>query len=790
MKQAPVSHRLVVLPLVGAVVALFGGILLGGQALFWGTPALQFIPWWSWAWETLLSGHLPLWNPLVGMGAPLVANYQSALFYPPYWNLFLLYGIGGAPLMAWGQTLLVMLHLLAAGIGMARLAQRLGLGTLAQTVAGLSFGLSGYLVSRAGFFSINAALAWLPWILWAVTPDAGKFAWLGRRRLLALSAFLALQLLAGHAQIAWYTILLTGLWSGYWAFAIGLERGNAGKAGAGQRILAVGAALYQTWGRLALAGALAAGLAAVQLAPTAEYLSQSQRAAAVDYEMGLTYSFWPWRLIGLLAPNFFGNPAQGDYWGYANYWEDAIYIGLLPALLFLGTLRGKTRLAGLRWFLWGVFGLALLFALGKNTPIFPWLYQHVPTFAMFNAPTRWMIWGVFALAFLAAMGAENWRRPEGRGLYWTRLGTAGSLAVSLGSGLAMILMGDIKLSFVSAAAQAGVLGIAVGLLSLSAPLREGSETVQDQTTPVNQLLARMWPWLVAFLIAFDLTLAGWGLNPGFNLSLYQPGLGSEVKERLGDQRLYWPEQMEYEIKYDRFFQFETFHPGEDWHLMREVVLSNSNLLEGMVVVNNYDPMQPGRYVAWMELVNGLDRRERERFLHWMDVGLAGEIDLSQASGARFDPLGGGMRARWVGCAIQAENADQALEMISQAQVDIRTQVVIEGAPGLANALCPERQAEPVAAQVIEDGPNTLRVRVSAPGAGWLVLSDVWYPGWQAWVDGNRVEITPANLAFRAAPLTAGEHEVIFEYRPWSFYAGALVSLASGLVFAWLWRRRN
>jgi hypothetical protein len=76
-----------------------------------------------------------------------------------------------------------------------------------------------------------------------------------------------------------------------------------------------------------------AGLAAIQLIPTAEYLMQSQRASAVSYDLAMTYSFWPWRFLSLLAPDLFGNPAIGDYWGYGNYWEDAVYIGLAPFLL-------------------------------------------------------------------------------------------------------------------------------------------------------------------------------------------------------------------------------------------------------------------------------------------------------------------------------------------------------------------------------------------------------------------------------------------------------------------------
>ena len=62
---------------------LFGPMLIRGEALFWGTPLLQFVPWRQFALNSIRQGHLPLWNPMLGMGAPLLANYQSALLYPP-----------------------------------------------------------------------------------------------------------------------------------------------------------------------------------------------------------------------------------------------------------------------------------------------------------------------------------------------------------------------------------------------------------------------------------------------------------------------------------------------------------------------------------------------------------------------------------------------------------------------------------------------------------------------------------------------------------------------------------
>jgi hypothetical protein len=104
--------RLPFLPVILAPVVLFSPALFTGKVLFWGLPTLQFIPWRAFAWESLQNGLLPLWNPLNGLGAPLIANYQLAFFYPPGWLVYLFAALGGIPLMAWSHTLLVVLHLI------------------------------------------------------------------------------------------------------------------------------------------------------------------------------------------------------------------------------------------------------------------------------------------------------------------------------------------------------------------------------------------------------------------------------------------------------------------------------------------------------------------------------------------------------------------------------------------------------------------------------------------------------------------------------------------------------
>jgi uncharacterized membrane protein YfhO len=84
--------------------------------------------------------------------------------------------------------------------------------------------------------------------------------------------------------------------------------------------------------------------------------------------------------------------------------------------------------------------------------------------------------------------------------------------------------------------------------------------------------------------------------------------------------------------------------------------------------------------------------------------------------------------------------------------------------------------------VTREGAERVVVQAGAAQPGYLVLADVYYPGWQATVDGEPVEVVAADHAFRAVALPAGDHTVVFCYDPLSFRLGAGISLGAGLLF--------
>ena len=173
---------------------------------------------------------------------------------------------------------------------------------------------------------------------------------------------------------------------------------------------------------MVLAGlGLGAGIAAIQLWPTAELLRTSQRSGGVDFDFAMNFSYGPARALNWLAPNVFGNPGDGSYLTEGAFFEDAVYVGFLPLIAALAAVIGwvlrrfHKDLESPSFFMtapfWlGIAVIAFVFALGQNTPVFPFLFRNVPTFDLFQAPVRWHIWTVFALSVLAGIGTQAWGR--------------------------------------------------------------------------------------------------------------------------------------------------------------------------------------------------------------------------------------------------------------------------------------------------------------------------------------------------------------------------------------------
>ncbi|MDT8306583.1 MAG: YfhO family protein, partial [Anaerolineae bacterium] len=370
---------------------------------------LYFYPYWESAAAALRAGRLPLWNPDLFMGAPLLANSQAGIFYPLNWPLWLLLPV------PYAATATILIHLTLAAGGAYLLARRaLGIAPGAALLSALLFGLGGYMTAQVEHLNQLQGLAWLPWALLVMGQPA---AWKSRggfvRRLARLAPLLALQLTAGHAQTVFISGVALGLW--WLGGALGARRDWR--------------AAMPALAGLALAAGLAAALSAVQLAPTLELAGQSSRQGGLPLNEALSFS---------LHPLLFGRALLPGY-GQALFTE---YVAFLPltALLLIAIGAWRWRRSPVLWSPLLLLLVGLLFALGRFNPLYIGLV-FLPGFSLFRAPARWLALYALAAALLAGAGWQRWREGDSDGSRPVHCAAGAIALLALWSLLAPLLAG-------------------------------------------------------------------------------------------------------------------------------------------------------------------------------------------------------------------------------------------------------------------------------------------------------------------------------------------------------------
>lgn len=339
------------------------------------------------------SHRLPLWNPYFGGGQPLGADPLAAVFYPPTQLATIL------PLRTY-YLVLLMGHLLLAGVGMLLLARwALGLGRLPALVAAISFMATPRLLSHlgAGHVTLVQTVAWLPWLAlgcWATVRAPRRWGPL-------LGLGIALTLLAGHPQMAYYALLMT---AGVSVWLLVRRWQVAGRRAALVSAVGLGAA--------ALVGAL---VASIHLVPLMEFTARSTRELSVGSTDTYPLPSFLQALVGFEHPGPFP-------------WEGMLFPGLAVLLLAALALARRWRQA---WPL--LLGIALVAALamGNASPLYLAAARVLPDFDRFRGLARIWFLALVGFALLAGLGTAA---------LLTFVRSRGSARVELRCGLAVVLL--------------------------------------------------------------------------------------------------------------------------------------------------------------------------------------------------------------------------------------------------------------------------------------------------------------------------------------------------------------
>lgn len=738
-----------------------------------------------------LSGQIPLWNPYVRSGFPLLAETHAGGLYPP----LLLYML---PIPAYrALTLYVALHLLLAAISTYLLARLLGISRAGAAIGGLSFGFGGFLMAQIPNLNVMLGGAWLPLIFFCLL-----YALHTRRLKVAILSGipLALQILAAQPQLVFYTLVLLG---GYMLYRTGQMIRISGRAAIPYRRIAA------EWGLLAVMGIVGVLLSAPQWLSTWELSHLSPRATGLLYEKMIEYSLPPPQWLNLALPLAFGNNLATHYVGLSgNFEETYIYAGILPLLLafFSWPVRRKPLVI----FLWLALVVAAIWAMGGYTPFY-WPLQYIPGFNFFRVPARWVLIVNLALALLAGRGLDFIVAHPPHRRRWLMLlaGWGGVTAVLLllwlfqkpllawieqwpahalrytcrvllqeglflqGNYTYQLVVSRLAWFIIPAVALITRLGVGVGLMAAYGSRR---------------LSRRLFLGGAVALVAVDMVLSGGSAVARITGAEHWHRLSAGAEYIITAQRSGQP---------GRFFAITE---GEAQNIVAGLGQYYPSVYEVLASSGHKSPLHLEQYQDIIDLDNellALSLSATRFVLTNEPFNVAPhapiELILEEEGWQLYEHLTPLSQAFVVHQAVAVPDSAASLAYLTENETfDPRQAVILETTdplPPLPPATETGRGDE---VAIITYTPTLVEIRAELAADGFLVLLDNNYPGWRASANGQPAPILTAYHFARAIYLPAGRYTVQFAYRPGPFTVGLVLSGIGLLIVlgAWLGGRHR
>ena len=696
--------------------------LLAPDTLVSLDSASQFFPWYAFMGETLRAGHIPGWNPATFSGTPFAANPLSGWTYVPAMLLFTL-----LPLSLAAKAYLLFHPLFAAWISYA-LARALGLTRLGAFVAALAYANSGFLqIQNSCCFAFASVYAWLPLALLGAerairsTRRTNRFSWYG------VAAFALSQIVAAWlGQGSYYASLIIAGYIAYRTLLIPRASLRAQIAKVVQHefaILAFGAAL-----------------AAAGLIPRIEFTSLSNLAGGYASEDGRVGGLRLEQWVFLVMPGM--------------WYAGASVLLLATAAPFLA----RRALDGAVWYFGATAFIALILSNTFETPLDQFIYHVLPGFEHLHphAPERILTVAYLGPALLAGVTISALQG----GRWWMRR--------------------------ISTSAIRGVAAVALVIGIVTVDLAVGGAKARLDRSPGDPLDG----------IA---TLAPVNLNSYYQTS----GAAAFLQQRLA-------------VSPSRFFGYAPNVGGRmlaytvRWLDPRteSLLVNNRAVALGLEDIQGYDASHVRRYDQYLAMLNGhtqnyhnadvFSRGPNSPLLDLLNaryviVPREDHTDPADVSPAlqRFAQVYTDEHVRilenpsalpraWiVHTATQiGPEATSAPALIAAGSVDPRHTAVLETAPPRL-----EIPSDPSLDRALLTSyePDRLGVSTSTTAPGLLVLGEIYYPSWKAYLEGRPTDLYVADGTLRAVPVPPGEHLVELRFESASLALGILLSSAAWVM---------
>jgi uncharacterized membrane protein YfhO len=672
-------------------------------------PVRQQYPWRELAISIEKKLELPLWNHYVLTGTPLLANFQSGSFY--FFNI--LFVLMSFP-TAW--SLIIFLGPLLGGIFLYFYLDNLKLSKWASVLGGITFSFSGFFVAWMEWGTITHVALWLPLILLSIDKLISN----NKNRTWSLIYLFSLisSFFAGHVQIFFYLGSLSLVY-----FIV--------------RWLQCGRKKSILFSCLIL-NAIFLVISSVQWIPTLQFIFLSSRSTDVP---GFNAPGWfiPWQnLIQFIAPDYFGNPATLNYWGTWNYGELVGYVGLLPLILAIFSMFYRNDKKTL--FFGSIFFVSLIMSLPTFFSEIPF-QLHIP-FVETSQPTRLLFLADFSLAVLAALGFDYLLKTTKKmhviyplifvltilAMLWIFIPKEHSLVVKNNLILPTLL-------FVSS------LFLFCGLI-----------VFRNKRKLIIAICL-----LILIVVSFDLLRFGWKFNSFTQKSYLYPSteIISYLQKQKGQFRIATTDSKILPPNFSSVYRIES--------------------------VDGYDPLYLKRYG---ELIAAMERNKPDistpfgfnriiaphnynsRLMDLLGVKYILSLSVLDSPGLRkvfqegqtlvYENKNVISRAFFVRNIKLSADKKESIEMLFDSSIDLNKTGIVENEGGKLN----ENWSIGVLSITMYSA-NKIDINTENAGAGFLVLTDAFYPTWRATVDGNSTKIYVTDYNFRGIVIPAGKHKIEF-----------------------------
>ncbi len=729
------------------VFAAFPQVILGLQTFvvrdygFFSYPVAHFQR------DCFWHGQLPFWNPYNFCGVPFLAQWNTLSLYPAALIYLTL------PL-AWSLPFFCLLHQWFGGLGMYQLARRWSGNDFTGAFAGVAFAFNGLTLNLLMWPSHMATFGWMPWVVLLVERGWRE----GGRSLSGAALAGAMQMLAGGPETIFLTwLLLAVLWIDQLIF------GSDATAPSGtERQKEHSASRGAVWWRFPAVVLLVTALAAVQLLPFLQLADHSQRHG--NYA-DLRWSMPGWGWANFLVPMAFGSTLDtGVFFQYDQSWTSSYYLGLGTlwlALLAMWVVRDRR----VKW-LAALAIIALVLALGGNTPVYPVLRRLIQPLNLITYPVKFVLLTAFLAPLLAAFAlAELEKSNEQFRRLRNRLIFVGAL---LGMLIAGILFwawrfpfptDNVRVTLFNGLTRAGFLLLTGALLLVLASRHRVAG------------LRRFAPLLLIVVAWLDVMTHEPAQNPTVPPGVYTENLARTKLVMQPQPELGGSRAMLTPRAFNTFVHTAIVNPKNNYLVGRLAYGGNCNLLDGVPKVDGFFSLTPRECDDVQSLLYSATNTDLPRLNDFLAVSQITAPDQIYHWRARtnFLPL--------ITAGQKPLFADDAATLRALAAPDFDGNKVVFLPPDARRFVTVSNET---VARVLDSHfeNQTVDAEVTAAAPSLVVIAQTYYPNWHAFVDGRPAPLWRANDAFQAVLIPAGQHHIHLAYVDGAFRLGAMISLAT------------